>query len=321
MSYHQLTYEKRVEISILLKAESKQTEIANLIGVSKSSISREIKRNKGRKGYRPKQANQRALQRRQHADKHVRFTEEVQANVRKYLKEDWSPEQISGWLKKNNMPSVSHETIYQFIIADQKNGGDLYKHLRRRHKKRRKRLKSKDHRGQIPNRVSIDERPAIVDEKKRVGDWEIDTIIGKNHQGAIITAVERKMKFTCMKAVPKKEAPLVASALIDMLKPYKNLVQTLTGDNGKEFSEHEKIAKELQAQFYFAHPYSSWERGLNENTNGLIRQYFPKKTPLIQLSDEQVLIVQEKLNQRPRKSLNFETPKQLFLNSLVALGT
>ena len=321
MKYKQLTYEQRVEIYALLKAGLNQAKIAKLIGVSKSTVSREIKRNTGLKGYRPKQANQRALERRQNADKHVRFTDEVKTDVKKYLEQDWSPEQISGWLKKNNKPSVSHETIYQFIIDDQKTGGELYKHLRLGRKKRRKRIKSNDRRGQIPNRVSIDDRPALVDNKERVGDWEIDTIIGKNHKGAIVTAVERKTKFSCLRRVPQKEASLVTSALIDMLKPYKDLVHTLTGDNGKEFSEHEKIAKAIQTKFYFAHPYSPWERGLNENTNGLIRQYFPKKTCLINVSDEDVSIAQEKLNERPRKSLHFDTPKKLFLNSFVALGT
>ena len=321
MNYKQLTYEQRVEIYALLKSGLNQTKIAKLIGVSKSTVSREIKRNTGLKGYRPKQANQQAIDRRQTADKHVRFTDEIKAKVTQDLKQDWSPEQISGRLKKNNQPSVSHETIYQFIIDDQKSGGELYKHLRLGRKKRRKRIKSNDRRGQIPNRVSIDERPAIVDNKQRVGDWEIDTIIGKNHKGAIVTAVERKTKFSCIKHVPQREAALVTKALIQMLKPYKNLVYTLTSDNGKEFSEHDKIANALNAKFYFAHPYSSWERGLNENTNGLIRQYFPKKTCLINLSENQVEIVQEKLNKRPRKSLNFDTPNNLFLNSCVALGT
>jgi len=321
MNYKQLTYEQRIEIYALLKAGLNQAKISKLIGVSKSTISREIKRNTGLKGYRPKQANQQALARRQNSDKHIRFTNEVKADVKNYLEQKWSPEQISGWLKKNNKPSVSHETIYQFIIDDQKNSGELYKHLRLGRKKRRKRIKNNDRRGQIPNRVSIDERPAIVDNKERIGDWEVDTIIGKNHKGAIVTAVERKTKFTCMMPVPKKESYLVTRALIDMLKPYKNLVHTLTGDNGKEFSGHEGVARALQADFFFAHPYSSWERGLNENTNGLIRQYFPKKTCLINVSDEQVSMVQENLNERPRKSLNYEIPNHLFLNSFVALET
>ncbi|MCK5740174.1 IS30 family transposase [bacterium] len=321
MNYKQITYEQRHEIYALLKAGLNQTKIAKIVRVSKSTISREIKRNTGLKGYRPKQANARTLERRKNADKHVRFNDEIKKVVIKHLKQDWSPEQISGRLKRINKPSVSHETIYQFVIDDQQNGGELYKHLRLGRRKRRKRIKGGDHRGQIPNRVSIDERPAIVDNKERVGDWELDTIIGKNHKGAIVTAVERKTKFSCMKSVPKKEAALVTKALIEILEPYKDLVYTLTGDNGKEFSGHQAIAQALQANFYFAHPYSSWERGLNENTNGLIRQYFPKKTSFVNITDQQIESVQEKLNTRPRKTVDFETPQQLFFNSLVALET
>ena len=321
MNYKQLIYEQRIAIYILLTTGLNQAKISELIGVSKSTVSREIKRNTGLKGYRPIQAHQRALERRQNAEKHIRFTDEIKTNVTKHIEQEWSPEQICGRLKKENKPSVSHETIYQFIIDDQKNGGELHKRLRLGRKKRRKRIKKQDGRGQIPNRVSIDERPAIVDAKERVGDWELDTIIGKNHKGAIVTAVERNTKFSCMRHVRKKEASLVAKALIDMLKPYENFVHTLTADNGKEFSEHVKVADALKAKFYFAHPYSSWERGLNENTNGLIRQYFPKKTCLLNVSDDYVSIVQDKLNDRPRKTLNFETPNHLFLNSVVALET
>ncbi len=321
MSYKQLTYEQRIEIHALLKAGCNQTGIAQIIGVNESTVCRETKRNTGRRGYRPIQANQRALDRRHGAAKNVRFTDELKEEVSQRLKLDWSPEQISGWLKNNDKPYVSHETIYQFIIDDQANGGELYKHLRRGRKKRRKRIKNSDRRGQIPNRVSIDLRDPIVESKERVGDWEIDTVIGKNHKGALVTAVERKTKFSCIRHVPKKEAALVAKALIEMLSPFKKLVHTITADNGKEFSEHEKIAAALNAQFYFAHPYGSWERGLNENTNGLIRQYFPKKTSLAYIDKQNVAAVQNKLNNRPRKAMNFATPSQLFFNSLVALGT
>ena len=321
MSYQQIICEQRVAIYALLKAGCSQTKIADIIGVSKSAISREIKRNSGLKGYRPKQAHQRALERRQNADKNIRFTDEIKKEVIKLLNQDWSPEQICGRLKTTGKPYVSHETIYQFVIADQKNGGELYKHLRQGHKKHRKRNKGNDRRGQIPNRVSIDQRPPVVDNKERIGDWEIDTMIGKNHKGALVTAVERKTNFTCIGHVPRKEAALVSRVLIDMLKPYKDFVHTLTSDNGKEFTEHEKIANELNAQFYFAHPYSSWERGLNENTNGLIRQYFPKKTSLVNVDKQKLVDVQNKLNNRPRKLLKFKQPIQLFLNSSVALGT
>lgn len=321
MKYRQLTYEQRVELYALLKADHNQTQIAKIIGVSKSTVSREIKRNTGLKGYRPKQANQQALDRRQHAEKHVRFTEEVKNLVNELLKQKWSPEQISGRLELLNIATVSHETIYQHVINDQNNGGDLYKNLRQGRKKRRKRIKSKDRRGQIPNRVSIDKRPVEVDNKERKGDWEVDTIIGQNHKGALVTAVERKFKFTCISHVRNKEAHVVAKALIDMLKPYKKFVYTITSDNGKEFAKHQKIAKALNAQFYFAHPYCAWERGLNENTNGLIRQYFPKKSNLTSVNKEQIIDVQNDLNNRPRKSLDFLTPAELFLNSFVALGT
>lgn len=321
MKYRQLTYEQRVELYALLKADHNQTQIAKIIDVSKSTVSREIKRNTGLKGYRPKQANQQALDRRQHAEKHVRFTEEVKNLVNELLKQKWSPEQISGRLELLNIATVSHETIYQHVINDQNNGGDLYKNLRQGRKKRRKRIKSKDRRGQIPNRVSIDKRPVEVDNKERKGDWEVDTIIGQNHKGALVTAVERKFKFTCISHVRNKEAHVVAKALIDMLKPYKKFVHTITSDNGKEFAKHQKIAKALNAQFYFAHPYCAWERGLNENTNGLIRQYFPKKSNLTSVNKEQIIDVQNDLNNRPRKSLDFLTPAELFLNSFVALGT
>ena len=321
MKYKQLTFEQRIEIYALLKAGYNQTQIAEFIGVSKTTICREIKRNTGLKGYRPKQANQQTLDRKHNAKKHIRFTNEVQNEVIKYLNQDWSPEQISGWLKANNQLAVSHETIYQFIIRQQKNGGDLYTHLRQNRKKRRKRIKTKDRRGQIPDRVSIDQRPAIVDNKERIGDWEIDTVIGKNHKGALVTAVERKTKFTCISHVPKREAALVSKALVRMLMPYKKMVHTITSDNGKEFAKHQKIAKALNAQFYFAHPYCSWERGLNENTNGLVRQYFPKKSSLVDVNKEQIVEVQNKLNNRPRKSLNFQKPATIFLKSSVALIT
>jgi IS30 family transposase len=321
LNYKQLTYEQRVEIYALLKVDCSLSRIAEIIGVNKATVSREIKRNTGLKGYRPKQANQYALDRRQYAKKYVRFTKEIEDIVRKRLKDKWSPEQISGRLKVENKATVSHETIYQFIYNDQKSGGDLYTHLRQNHKKRRKRTKTNDRRGQIPDRTSIDERPVVVDTKGRVGDWEIDTIIGKNHKGALVTAVERKFKFTCISHVPNKEADVVARALINMLKPYKKFVHTITSDNGKEFAKHQNIAIDLEALFFFAHPFSSWERGLNENTNGLIRQYFPKKSSLGFVEIERIIDVQNELNNRPRKSLNFLAPAELFPNSSVALGT
>ena len=163
-------------------------------------------------------------------------------------------------------------------------------------------------RGQIKGRTSIAERPKVVDEKIRIGDWEIDTVIGKNHNGALVTAVEIITKFSCIAFVPSRKADLVAAAIVQMLKPFKNRVHTITADNGKEFAMHAHLAERLDAKVYFADPYSSWQRGLSENTNGLIRQYFPKKTPFVDIKERSINYVLAKLNNRPRKTLTFKTP-------------
>ena len=221
-----------------------------------------------------------------------------------------------GYLKEQHGIHLSHERIYQHIWADRRAGGDLYSHLRQAHKKRRKKYGSKDKRGQICNRVSIDQRPEFVDEKSRIGDWEIDTVIGQNHKGALVTIVDRKSKFTLIKRVETKHADGVTAATITLLKPYRDKVFTITADNGKEFAGHETMSEELNAQVYFAHPYSSWERGLNENTNGLIRQYFPKGSSFEDITDEQVEAVMYRLNHRPRKGLNYQTPHAVFFEQL-----
>jgi IS30 family transposase len=309
-SYIQLTEEKRYQISAYKKAGYKQCEIAVLIGMDKSTVSRELKRNQGLRGYRPKQAQQLALQR-QNDKVAERIKPEVWDCVKTLLEEDWSPEQISGWLKKVKRLSVSHESIYQYVYRDKSEGGDLYRHLRCQ-RKRKKRYGSHSTRGMIPGRVSIDERPAVVDRKNRYGDWELDTVIGKNHHQAIVTITERKSKLALFKKVERKTADLVRDAIIGLLEPIKDYVKTLTADNGKEFAAHITLAKELEADFYFAHPYASWERGLNENTNGLLRQYFPKKTDFRQVSEIEINKAMEKLNNRPRKTLGYKTPNEIF---------
>lgn len=321
MSYSQLTSEQRTEIKAYLKIGLDQTQIADLVGVHKSTISRELKRNTGQRGYRPKQAQEKTETRRKTSVKHIRFTDKVKQRVVFYVEQDWSPEQISNYLSINEAINISHETIYKFIWTDKQNGGTLYKHLRWCNKKRQKRYGKNDRRGQIKDRVSIDQRPAVVDKKQRVGDWEIDTIIGANHQGALVSAVERKSNFSCIRFVQKKEAGLVAKAIFDMLEPYKSHVLTITVDNGKEFAMHNTIAKLLEADVYFAHPYSSWERGLNEQVNGLIRQYFPKKSNFKNISKSDTKFAENRLNNRPRKKLKFQKPIDIFSNSLVALGT
>ncbi|MGD8569148.1 MAG: IS30 family transposase, partial [Gammaproteobacteria bacterium] len=308
--YTQLTQEQRYQIYALMKAGLNQTEIADIVGVHKSTISRELRRNRGLKGYRPQQAQQLCRQRR---------TEKVASRiphstwrlVNRLLRQDWSPEQISTWLWQETNVRISHEWIYQYILADKQDGGTLYKHLRCQ-KQRKKRYGTPSRRGHIPDRVCIEQRPAIVDTRSRFGDWEVDTVIGQHHQQALVTLVERKSLLTLIAKVTRKTADNVSAAMIELLEPLSPWVHTLTADNGREFAQHVDIARELNAKFYFAHPYASWERGLNENTNGLIRQYFPKKHNFKTITQKQIERVMDKLNNRPRKCLGFKTPNEVF---------
>jgi len=286
--------------------------IAAELGVHKSTVSRELKRNRGGRGYRPKQAHEFALARRKSRAR-PRISAATWDLVEKHLRLDLSPEQVSGRLDKLHGISVSHERIYQYVYADKRAGGDLHTHLRCR-KKRRKRYGKYSRRGQIPGRVGIEHRPAVVDSRLRIGDWEADTIIGKGHRQAIVSLTERKSTFTLLKKVPQKTAKQVEAATVKLLEPVKRAVHTITSDNGTEFARHKAIATALKAAFYFARPYHAWERGTNENANGLVRQYFPKGHDFKTITDEQINFVMDRLNNRPRKKLGFLTPKEVFYN-------
>ena len=318
-TYSQLTQIQRYQIYTLLKMGHMQRDIAVSLGVHKSTISREIQRNTGKKGYRPKQANKKALERRKRAQTRIR--ESDWHLIERLIKLDWSPEQISLYLNEEQLRQVSHEWIYQYIYQDKRMGGKLWEHLRCQ-KKRRKRYGSYEKRGQIPERVWIDARPAEVAERKRLGDWEADTIISQGKQQAIVTLTERKSRLTLLKKVNDRTAKTVSQAMIDLLRPFAAQTLTITCDNGKEFTEHRKIAEALQADVYFAHPQSAWERGSNENANGLIRQYFPKGTNFSDLTDEEITRVEMRLNHRPRKCLGLSSPYMVFFQEMtVALGT
>ncbi len=318
MNYQQLTQEQRYQIYALRKASFNQTEIASEIGVHKATVSREVRRGCGGRGYRPTQAQALAAARLGRRAR-LRIEPETWQQVTNLLAQQWSPAQISGRLKLEGQPTVSHERIYQYIYADKRAGGVLHLNLRSQ-KQRRKRYGSYDRRGQLPARRSIDDRPAIVDRKERCGDWEADTIIGRHHQQAIVSLVERKSKLVRLAKVVRNTAELVGRALTTQLASLT--VKTITSDNGREFAQHQQVAAHLSADFYFAHPYSSWERGLNENTNGLVRQYFPKKSEFSQITDRQLNKVVERLNNRPRKTLGYQTPHEVFFKlPLVALTT
>src|SRR5205085_4859000 len=314
MAYQQLTQEQRYQIHAFLKAAFSQSYIARELGLDKSTISRELKRSRGQRGYRPKQAQQFADARRKAKANATRITAETWQRVEADLRKDWSPEQVSGARKAQGESAPSPERIYQYVYADKQQGGDLHTHLRCQ-KLRRKRYGKYDRRGQIPNRKSIDERPAVVANKARLGDWEADTLLGKNHQQAIVSLVARQSKLTRLAKVERHTEEAVKGAMISQLKPLADHVHTITSDNGREFAAHAEIAEALSADFYFAHPYHSWERGLNENTNGLVRQYFPKGSDFTAITDEQVQAVAARLNERPRKTLGYQTPNAVFFNS------
>jgi IS30 family transposase len=315
-TYHQLTQEQRYQIYSLLKMGHNQTEIAECIGAHKSTISRELRRNRGQRGYRPQQAHRNAINRRKHDQ--TRIMPASWALVEAKIRLDWSPEQISGWMKRNLAIEISHEWIYQYIYKDKRNNGDLYKHLRRQ-KKRRKRYGNNDRRGKLSNRVSIEQRPAEVETRQRIGDWEVDTMIGKRHKQAFVTLLERKSRLVLLRKVDQRTAEAVEIAITHLLKPLTPVVHTITADNGKEFANHERIAETLNADFYFAHPNAAWERGSNENAIGLARQYFPKKQSFDNITDEHTQLVMNLLNTRPRKCLDFRTPIEVFQEKSVAL--
>lgn len=289
-------------------------EIAAVIGKHKSTISRELRRNCDRRSGRyDADLAQRKCERRQKGKPHrVRFTEEVRLRVEAMLREDYSPEQVVGRCKLEGLECVSVETIYQYVWGDKRRGGDLHTHLRRKGRKYRKRGAKKDSRGVIRDRVSIDERPKVVDDKSRFGDIEIDLIMGANHRRVLLSANDRASGISWIALLEGKDSKALADKAAEMLMPFKGLLNTITSDNGKEFAEHKAIAKSLGVDYYFAHPYHSWERGANENMNGLIRQYLPKGTSFDGLDDNEIKRIRDKLNHRPRKKLGYLTPIEYF---------
>lgn len=309
-----INQEQRYAIALMLRQSKPQKEIAQALGRSPSVVSREIHRNRDTEAglYDSTLAQQAYEHRLLVKPKRRKLTGALLANVVDQIRDDLSPEQVAGEAAVLGIPCVSHETIYQLIWRDKQQGGDLHTHLRNRGRRYRRRGASKDRRGIIPGRVDISLRPAAVDQKERAGDWEIDTVIGRNHQGAILTMNERKTGLLRLRLVGSREAGVVATAAVEALAPLAHQMHTITADNGKEFAAHQVIAEKLDINFYFARPYHSWERGANENANRLVRQYFPKKTDFKTITQEQVQWVEEMLNSRPRKRLGFIAPTVIY---------
>lgn len=313
-SYKQLTQRERCQIQALKSSGQTQLSISIYLSVAPSTISRELSRNNGNGGYDCEEAQKKCDERRAKGENRpIKMTPELMTVIEdKLTQEQWSPAQISGWLKRTQGTEISHESIYKHIWEDKKAGGQLYLHLRRKSKKYMKRVNGKTTRGRIIGRVDISERPAIIETRSRLGDWEGDTVVGLGHRSALVTLVDRKSRYTKIVKVEHNTAELVTNAIIGTLDPVKALALSITFDNGKEFSYHQRIAASLELETFFATPYHSWERGTNENTNGLIRQYFPKKTDFSDVTDEEVARVEALLNTRPRKILGFRTPEEVF---------
>jgi IS30 family transposase len=310
-----LTKEQRYIIALLYKRGVSKTEIAIEIGVHKCTISREIKRNSSKTGtYNALTATVFALERKERFGINRKFTKAIEHRVRSYITNDqWSPEQIAGYCQNNDIEMVSIERIYQFVRDDKAKGGIIYKDLR--HKlKHRKRPVGED-KSKIKDKISIELRSEKANNREEFGHFEMDLVIGKEHKGAILTLTERVSRFFMCAYLPQgKSAINVAKKVNEILLPYKNHVLSITTDNGLEFAEHKIISKKLNATIYFTHPYSSWEKGQIENMNKLLRQYIPKKQIINADNTLNLKDIQQKINNRPRKNLNFEKPVTIFYN-------
>jgi len=321
--YSHVRKEERFYIWQALRDGKTQSQIAKTLGRHPSTVCRELKRNTYAQChfYTYHWAMQIVKYRKQHANrpKYRKLTDDHACLITRLIRQYLSPEQVSGYLEQHHDLRLSHETIYRFIYQDATRKAQLKPFLRQGGNQRRKRYGSGARASCIPNRVSITERPHEVEQKARLGDWECDTVIGKNRKSVLVTMVDRASLYTVCSRVLSRSAHVVSQAIIRMLRPVKERVKTLTFDNGSEFVKHERIAHALEATTYFAHPYSSWERGINENTNGLLRQFFPKHMDFRTVSWQRVKEAVNHLNNRPRKTRGYRTPNQIFNHHFVPL--
>ena len=311
--YRHLTCAERCRTCAPRKGGLSVSGVAQQLGRPRSTVSREVRRNGGGRGQRHKQAQRKPDARRRGASSVPRkMTPGPWAMVEERLAEGWSPEQVSGRLRLEGHPMAGRQWIYRHVWTDRKAGGGLWRHLRRRGKKPNRKGGSHAGRGCIPGRVDISERPAVVEAKERVGDWEADTIVGKGHGGAVVSLVDRASKYTLLERVDRKTAAAVGAALTGLPGPLSVPVHAITADKGKEFADHVRVADALEAGFFFARPCNSRERGLNEHVNGLVLGHLPKGTDFRKVTDERVGEVQDLLNARHWKVLGCRTPAEAF---------
>lgn len=313
-TYKQLTLEERILMMYLRWQGLSFIQIAEMTGRHRSTIYREFDRNSCHHidgGYRPTKAQRRAVARRRRSTRNRSYTDSDFSFVRELLKKKWSPEQISGFLSALGLKSISHETIYQYIWRDKANGGTLWQYLRQSPKVRRKRYRAYDSRGRLAGKRHISERPRSVDTRKYRGHWEIDTVMGKGSKDCIVTLIERKTGYVLIGKLKDRTTESLNAKTIELINSMPDCFKTITADNGTEFNQYEEIEKATRVKFYFANPYHSWERGSNENCNGLIRQYIPKGISMKNITQRKCNYIAEELNTRPRKRYNYKTPGEL----------
>jgi IS30 family transposase len=317
MKYRQITSGERYAISALRRRGLSARQIAIELGRAHTTISRELRRNLSSQGrYTPFKASQKCRGRRSRSRRNARIGAEQWAIVDRYLRLDWSPEQVSGFLRVEGLMRISHETIYVHVWHDKASGGDLWTHLRQARKKKRKRYGGRDRRGKVPGKRHISERPPEAEDRVELGHWEIDTVIGTERgRNTVVTLVERATGYLAMGKLARHCAADASACCVELIGRHEGRVSTITADNGSEFHSYKEIEAATGVEFYFAAPHHSWERGTNENTNGLIRQYLPKRRSLAHVSQADCDAIAAKLNSRPRKRLGYKTPEECYVQT------
>lgn len=316
MLYRQITFAERYTLGLLRRRGCSAAAIARVLGRHRSTIGREVQRNGTPRDdcYRPQLAEWYARGRRSRSRRNRRFTTAEWARIQALLREDWSPEQIAGRLRREGALSISHETIYRFIWAEKRAGGTLHQHLRGAHKQRRKRYGRYDSRGRLAGKRSITERPAIVETRAELGHWEADTMLGAGQAGpCVFSMVERQSGYLLLGQLEQRTSAFVNARARQLINAQPQPVRTITVDNGTEFHEYAKLERATSTRFYFATPHHAWERGTNENTNGLVRQYLPKRQTMAHLTQHDCNRIATKLNRRPRKRLGYRTPEECYV--------
>jgi len=313
MLYRQITFAERYTLGLLRRRGESAAAIARVLGRHRSTIGREVRRNRAASDgtYRPPLADWYARGRRSRARRNRRFSAAELQRVRALLEQQWSPEQVAGWLRRQGLPWISHETIYRYIWADKRQGGQLYTHLRGARKQRRKRYGRYDSRGRVAGKRPITARPAVVERRTQVGHWETDTVLGPG-RACILSLVERKTGYVVLGQLRARTTAEVNRRATQLIRAQRHPVHTITADNGTEFHDYPAIERATGTRFYFATPHHAWERGTNENTNGLLRQYLPKRRSMASLTQDDCDRIAGTLNRRPRKRLGYRTPEECY---------